>query len=116
MMWGASMAGMSRRQIGGTMIGIALALAIPVSNGVVALLWGGGVVQLDPDGAFVRGLEAPGLAGILFGPIGIVVAGWYAGVRTVSTWFVLIVLGIPLLTILWFYAISSLGGLAGEPF
>jgi hypothetical protein len=64
----------------------------------------------------VKGLEAPGLAGILLGPIGIVVAGWFAGVRTFPGWFVLIILGIPLLTILWFYAIASLGGLAGEPF
>jgi hypothetical protein len=110
------MADMSRRQIAGTIVGIVLAFAIPVSNGVVALLWGGGAVQLDPDGVFVKGLEAPGLAGILVGPIGIVIAGWFAGVRTFSTWFVLIVLGIPLLTILWFYAVASLGGLSGEPF
>jgi hypothetical protein len=110
------MAGISRRQIAGTVVGIVLALAIPVSNGIVALLWGGGAVQLDPDGAFVKGLEAPGLAAILLGPIGIVIAGWFAGVRTVSTWSVLIVLGIPLLTILWFYAVASLDGLAGEPF
>jgi hypothetical protein len=110
------MAEISRRQIAGTVVGIVLALAVPVSNGVVAVLWSSGVVQLDPDGAFIKGLEAPGLAGILVGPIGIVIAGWFAGARTFSTWFVLIVLGIPLLTILWFYAIASLGGLAGEPF
>jgi hypothetical protein len=50
------MADMSRRQIAGTIVGIVLAFAIPVSNGVVALLWGGGAVQLDPDGVFVKGL------------------------------------------------------------
>ena len=110
------MADVSRRKIAGTVVGVALALAIPVSNGVVAALWSTGVLQLDPEGALVKGLEAPGLAGILLGPIGIVVAGWFAGVRTFPGWFVLIVLGIPLLTILWFYAIASLGGLAGEPF
>jgi hypothetical protein len=95
---------------------VVIALAIPVSNGVVALLWGGGVLQLDPEGPFVKGLEAPGLGGILLGPIGIVIAGWFAGIRGFSAWFVLIILGIPLLTIAWFYAIASLGGLAGEPF
>ena len=110
------MAVMSRRRIAGTVVGIALALAIPVSNGVVAVLWSSGVLQLDPEGAFVKGLEAPGLAGILLGPIGIVVAGWFAGVRTFPGWFVLIILGIPLLSMLWFYAVASLGGLAGEPF
>jgi hypothetical protein len=110
------MADVSRRQIAGTVVGIVLALAIPVSNGVVAVLWSSGVLQLDPEGPFVKGLEAPGLAGILLGPIGIVIAGWFAGVRTFPGWFVLIVLGIPLLTMLWFYAIASLGGLAGEPF
>jgi len=106
----------ARRRVAGTIVGIVLALAIPVSNGVVAALWSSGVLQLDPEGAFVKSLEAPGLAGILLGPIGIVVAGWFAGVRTFSGWFALIILGIPLVTILWFYAIASLGGLAGEPF
>jgi hypothetical protein len=110
------MTALSRRRVAGTIAGLMLALAIPVSNGVLALLWGGGMVQLDPEGALVKGLEAPGLAGILLGPIGIVIAGWFAGVRTFATWFVLIVLGIPLLTMLWFYAVASLGGLAGEPF
>ena len=74
------------------------------------------MLQLDPEGAFVKSLEAPGLAGILLGPIRIVVAGWFAGVRTFSGWFVLITLGIPLVTIFWFSAIASLRGLAGEPF
>ena len=64
----------------------------------------------------MKGLEAPGFGGILLGPIGIVVAGWFAGVRTVIGWFALIILGIPLVTIFWFYAVASLGGLAGEPF
>jgi hypothetical protein len=107
---------LSRRQAIGAIVGIVLALAIPVSNGVVAILWGSGALQLDPEGALVKGLEAPGLAGILLGPIGIVIAGWFAGVRGFSGWFVLIILGIPLLTMVWFYAIASLGGLAGEPF
>jgi hypothetical protein len=100
----------------GTIVGIVLAFAIPVSNGVVAVLWSSGVVQLDPEGAFVKGLQAPGFAGSLLGPIGIVVAGLFARVRTFSGWFALIVIGIPLLTIFWFYAVASLGGLAGEPF
>jgi hypothetical protein len=100
----------------GTIVGIVLAFAIPVSNGVVAVLWSSGAIQLDPEGAFVKGLEAPGFGGILLGPIGIVVAGWFAGVRTVIGWFALIILGIPLVTIFWFHAVASLGGLAGEPF
>jgi len=109
-------ANLLQRVNAGTVVGVVLALAIPISNGVVALLWSSGVLQLDPEGALVKGLEAPGLAGLLLGPIGIVVAGWFAGVRTFTGWFVLIVLGIPLVTIFWFYAIASLGGLAGEPF
>jgi hypothetical protein len=106
----------ARRQTVGTIVGIVVALAIPVSNGVVAMLWGGGAIQLDRDGAVVQGLEAPGLAGVLLGPIGIVIAGWFAGVRGVGGWIVLMILGVPLLTMLWFYAVASLGGLAGEPF
>jgi hypothetical protein len=109
-------ANLLQRVNAGTVVGVVLALAIPISNGVVAVLWSSGVLQLDPEGALVKGLEAPGLAGLLLGPIGIVVAGWFAGVRTFTGWFVLIVLGIPLVTIFWFYAIASLGGLAGEPF
>lgn len=110
------MANLLHRVNAGTIVGIVIALAIPVSNGIVALLWGSGLLQLDPEGALVKGLEAPGLAGILLGPIGIVIAGWFAGARSFNAWFVLIILGIPLLALVWFYAIVSLGGLAGEPF
>jgi hypothetical protein len=105
----------ARRRLG-VIVGVAIALAIPASNGVVAWLWGGGLLQLDPDGPLVHALEAPGLAGILLGPIGIVVAGWSGRVRSPATWFVLIILLIPTVTVVWFYAIASLGGLAGEPF
>jgi hypothetical protein len=100
----------------GLVAGIVLALAIPVSNGLVAFLWGNGVIRLDPDGDFVRTLEAPGLAGILLGPIGIVVAGWFGGVRDALSWTALIVFAIPLVTMAWFFAVVWLGGLAGEPF
>jgi hypothetical protein len=105
-----------KRVNAGVIAGAVIALAIPVSNGLAAMLWDNGLVQLDPEGWLVKGLEAPGLAGILFGPIGIVIAGWFGRARSFNAWFVLIVLAIPLLTVVWFYAIASLGGLAGEPF
>lgn len=100
----------------GTIAGAVIALAIPLSNGLAAILWGNGLIQLEPEGWLVKILQAPGLAGILLGPIGLVIAAWFAGVRSVLSWLSVLIVGLPLLAMLWFYAIASLGGLAGEPF
>ena len=105
----------NRRSLG-VVIGVLIALVIPVSNLLVATLWANGVIQPDPNGSLVQALEAPGLAGILAAPIGVVMPAWFASFSSFAAWLVLIVLLIPMLTILWFGAVASLGGLAGEPF
>jgi hypothetical protein len=110
------MANLSRERTTGVVVGTIIALAIPVSNGFVAILWANGLIQPDPDGSFVRLLEAPGIAGVLAAPIGIAIAALSARVRGFLAWFNLIVVGTLGLTILWFLAVASLGGLAGEPF
>jgi hypothetical protein len=110
------MASLSIQRAAGILVGAVIALAIPVSNGFVAILWASGVIQPDPDGSLIKALEAPGLAGILAGPIGIVIAALFARTRSVERWFLAIVVGLPLVTFAWFYAVASLGGLAGEPF
>jgi hypothetical protein len=110
------MASLSTARTAGMVVGAMIALAIPVSNGFVAILWANGLIQPDPDGSFVRLLEAPGLAGVIAAPVGIAIAAASARVRGLLAWFNLIVVGTLGLTILWFLAVASLGGLAGEPF
>jgi hypothetical protein len=110
-----TMTPLSTRRRVGTIAGIVIALAVPVSNLLVAQLWSAGVLQLDPDGWLVQALEAPGLGGVFLGPIGLFIAAWSARVRF-DVGFALVVVLVPLLVILWFVAVASLGGMAGEPF
>ena len=113
---GTEMTSLSRERTAGVVVGAIIALAIPVSNGFVAILWANGLIQPDPDGSFVRLLEAPGLAGVLAAPIGIAIVAAAGRVHGLLAWFNLIVVGTVMMTIVWFFSVASLGGLAGEPF
>lgn len=100
----------------GVIGGLLIALALPVLNLVVAQLWNGRIVMFDPDGAVIGFLQATALWEVVLGPIGIVVAGRSASIRSPLGWFNLFLVGIPVLAWLWFVGVASVGGLAGEPF
>ena len=99
----------------GIVLGIALALAVPVVSLVVASLWQAGILALEPNGAFVQALQATGPWAIVLGPIGIVIVGRAARL-TRAEWFFWVVFGLPSLLVIWFVSVAFLGGLAGEPF
>ena len=52
----------------------------------------------------------------LLGPIGIVIAGWSAGVRGAPAWLALIIVAVPVFAFVWFVCVASLGGALGNPF
>ena len=100
----------------GVIGGLLIALALPVLNLIVAQLWERQIVTFDPDGAVIGALQATPLWEVFLGPIGIVVAGRSAGIRNPLTWFALFVVAVPVLAVVWFVGVASVGGLAGEPF
>jgi len=96
--------------------GLALATVIPFVQLVVAVLWGNGIVSLEPNGSFVQLIQATGPFGLVLGPIGVVVLGLGARVRGALPWASFLIVGMPVLAIAWFLSVAYLGGLAGEPF
>ena len=100
----------------GVIGGLLIAFALPVLNLIVAFLWERQIATFDPNGAFIGLLQATALWEAFLAPIGIVVAGRSAGIRSPLGWFNLFVVGIPVLAVLWFVGVASVGGLAGEPF
>ncbi|MEO8207689.1 MAG: hypothetical protein ABI598_01545 [Chloroflexota bacterium] len=99
----------------GIVLGIVIALAVPVASLLVASLWQAGILALEPNGAFVQALQAAALWEIALGPIGIVIIG-RAARFTGAEWFLWAILEVPSLLIIWFISAAFLGGLAGEPF
>ncbi|MEO5918377.1 MAG: hypothetical protein ABIQ17_02330 [Candidatus Limnocylindrales bacterium] len=105
----------SSRNRTGIVLGVVIALAVPVVSLVVAYLWEAGILALEPNGAFVQALQSTALWEIGLGPIGLVIVG-RAARFTRAEWFGWVVLGVPSLLVFWFVSVAFLGGLAGEPF
>ena len=103
------------RNRNGIVLGIVIALAVPVVSLVVAFLWGSGVLALEPNGGFVQALQATALWEIGLGPIGMVILG-RAARFTGAEWLLWAILEVPSLLVIWFVSVAFLGGLAGEPF
>jgi hypothetical protein len=96
--------------------GVLIALGVPLLHLVVALLWDRGILDLEPNGILVRTLQAMTYSEIALGPLGIFLAGRWAGLRGFVAWLGLILVSVPVVAILWFVGVAYLGGLAGEPF
>lgn len=98
----------------GVAIGGLIALVVPVTFFVLTLLVNGGALTADS-------IRAPWLTWILLsevvlGPIGIVVAGWSAGVRGMPAWVLLLITAVPLLAAVWVASVLMFGGAKGSPF
>ncbi len=61
-------------------------------------------------------LSSLALPSLVLSPVGLVLMAHGAGVRGVARWAAVVVLGLPLLAILWFFSVAWLSGLAGQPF
>lgn len=97
-------------------LGAFVALGVPAASAGMAALWSGGMIEPDPNGALIQTLQSLALPGVVLSPVGLVLALWGAGLRGAGRWAALLLWGVPLLAVLWFFSAVWLGGLAGEPF
>jgi hypothetical protein len=109
----AAVTGTSRR---GCLLGLALALGIPVSYLLLAFLVQNGIAPYDPVHALLGPLSTIALIGLLLAPIGVGIAGWSAGVRSPVLLAVLVVAAVPVLAFVWFMCAATLSGALGNPF
>ena len=98
----------------GVALGGLIALAIPAFVFVLTLLVNVGALSADQ-------VDVPWVTWILvsevaIGPIGIVIAGWFAGVRGMPGWVLLLITAVPLLAGVWLAAVLVYGGATGNPF
>jgi len=100
----------------GLVVGLGIALAMPISYWVLALLVEHGIAPYDQMKALLNPLTAIAETELVLGPIGIGIAGWSAGVRSAFAWLALFIVGIPVLAIVWFFCVVTLSGALGEPF
>ena len=106
----------ARASRAGIVAGLILATGVQLISILVALLWDNGVVDLEPNGPYVRAVQSLAMLALPLGPVGLVVALSAARVRSVLAWIVSLAVALPLLALLWFIGVGNLGGLAGEPF
>ena len=107
---------MSRLKRPGVILGLMIALALPLANLIVANLGERGIVVFDPEGAVIQALKVTFAWEIFLGPLGILVIGSSAGVRSFPGWSALILVALPVLGFLWFLGVAMVGGLSGSPF
>ncbi len=101
----------------GLVVGAFIALVVPISSWVLALLVENGIAPYEQTHALF------GLFGLLdwislflLGPVGIVIAGRSAGVRGVLGWLALLIVALPVFAFVWFLCVATLGGTLGNPF
>lgn len=100
----------------GVVIGAFIALVVPISYWVLALLVENGIAPYDQVRPQLDVLGFISLSEILLAPIGIVIAGRSAGVRGAIAWIALIIVGIPVLALVWLLSVATLSGALGNPF
>jgi hypothetical protein len=104
----------SRRGLG---VGAFIALVVPISYLVLAVLVENGIAPYDQTHALLNPLGLLGWISLfLLGPVGIVIAGRSAGLRGVIAWLALIIVAIPVFAFVWFACVATLSGALGNPF
>jgi hypothetical protein len=92
-----------------------IALVVPISYWVLALLVENGIAPHDAVRPQLNLLGWISLSEILLAPTGIVIAGRSAGVRGASAWIALIIVAVPILAVVWFLCLVTLSGALGNP-
>ena len=102
----------------GVLVGAFIALVVPISYLVVALLVENGIAPYDQThDLFLGPLSVLGWVSLfLLGPIGIVIAGRSAGVRGALAWLALLMWALPVFAFVWFVCVATLSGALGNPF
>src|SRR5512140_1979159 len=98
----------------GVAIGGLIALVVPAFIFVLSLLVNIGALSADQvDVPWVTWIL---VSEVVIGPIGIVIAGWSAGVRGMPAWVLLLITAVPLLAGVWVASALMFGGATGSPF
>ena len=101
----------------GIAAGVSLALVVPVSYAVLAAFIQTGLIPNEPLHGALNDLTQLGLISLFgLGPIGIVIAGWSAGVRSVLTWASWLIVAVPIHLVTWAIGAFALSGALGNPF
>jgi hypothetical protein len=100
----------------GLLIGAFVALVVPISCLVLALLVENGLAPYDQTHGLLDQLGLISLSEVFLGPIGIVIAGRSGGMRSAGAWIAAFVVGVPGLAIFWFLCVATLSGALGNPF
>ncbi len=100
----------------GLVVGAFIALVVPISYWVLALLVENGIAPYDQTHSLLNLLGLISLSEVLLGPIGILIAGRGAGLRGAIAWLALIIVGVPVLAFIWFLCVATLSGALGNPF
>ena len=101
----------------GVAVGALIALIVPMAAVVLAQLVD---LRIAPYGLVQDWF--PTMGGLLWasllilGPVGIVVAGWSAGLRGWARWLALLVVSLPLYAFCWFGSAARFSGTMGNPF
>jgi hypothetical protein len=104
----------SRRGLG---VGMFIALVVPISYWVLALLVENGIAPYDQTHALFGLFGLLGWISLfLLGPVGMVIAGRGAGLRGAFAWLAVIIVGVPVFAFIWFVCVATLGGALGNPF
>ncbi|MEO8230247.1 MAG: hypothetical protein ABI628_10865 [Chloroflexota bacterium] len=110
---------MAVRSWRGVMVGVVIALALPIVYLVVAQLVSSGILPFTRTGLFYEVFNSLGFnaaAGFVLAMVGIVTAGRAARLESPWAWLTLLVIALPLLAFAWFISYATLGGALGNPF
>ena len=97
-------------------VGLVVALAIPVSFALLAWLVDRGIAPYDPLKPLLAPLGYISFLELILGPLGLLIAGRGARIRDAIVWLAVFVVGLPALVVLSLFAVVSLSGALGEPF
>ncbi len=105
------------RHRAGIAVGAVIALIVPVAALVLAQLVD---LQIAPFGLVYDWFPTMGVllwaSLLILGPVGIVVAGWSAGLRDWFYWLGFLVVSLPLYASFWFLSAVRFSGTMGNPF
>lgn len=101
----------------GAAIGAFIALVVPISYWVLAVLVQNGIAPYDQIHALLGTLGLLGLISlVLLGPVGIVITGRSLGVLGAPGLIALTICAVPVLAVVWFVCVATLSGALGNPF
>jgi hypothetical protein len=99
----------------GVIVGVVVALVVPISYRIFAQLLEDGIVSVEREGSIMGTLTTIAMTELVLGPLGIAIAGRSLGLRSAFAWFILVVVTVPALAVTWLICFLTLSGALGRP-